>query len=178
MGGVRVSGHDELDGTSRRVKRHKFRQRILAVLAVAVVALAGCASSTVDTAGEDAVVMSVPESRGDRVSPFSAVRVGTDDRLEVRTSDGFFVLKSINGIAAEDLVAFAQREYTSRPLLWVKRIGEDLQEVLHAMGPGLTCPTVVELTDEAATMVESHTLECTRANRKAALQYNQAAGIT
>ncbi|HTU26152.1 MAG TPA: hypothetical protein VMF30_12175, partial [Pirellulales bacterium] len=54
-----------------------------------------------------------------------------DSRPEVQIGKEWFQLVAIDGVAADDLVAFSQRTFKDK---WQKRIEEDLVEVLFRMG--------------------------------------------
>jgi hypothetical protein len=63
-------------------------------------------------------------------APYTGVR-WEGDKPVVKIGEDWFTLVSIDGIAAEDIVAFSWRTYVDR---WRKRFEEDLVEVLTRMG--------------------------------------------
>jgi hypothetical protein len=102
-------------------------------------------------------------------APFSGVR-WEGDRPLVKVGEEWFTLVSLDGIAAEDIVAFSWRTYVDK---WRKRFAEDLVEVLTRMGhpPHGTVTLVVQ----PLTSSETRTLKevpMTEANRRAI--YNAA----
>src|SRR5690606_20539732 len=85
-------------------------------------------------------------------SPFSAVRwQGSRPEVEV---EGEWLLVSLDGIPADQIVAFSQRTYGDE---WQKRFEEDLVELLSRMGhpPGDT----VQLEVQSLTTGDTHVLE-------------------
>jgi CubicO group peptidase (beta-lactamase class C family) len=102
-------------------------------------------------------------------APFSGVRWEGDQPV-VRIGEEWFRLVSLDGIGAEDIVAFSWRTYVDK---WRKRFEEDLVEVLTRMGhpPQDTVTLVVQ----SLTSSQTRTLEdvpMTEANRRAI--YNAA----
>lgn len=61
------------------------------------------------------------------LAPFDAIRWSP----EVRVDGRWLALRSINGVPVDEISAFAQLAYGDR---WQRRIGEDLVELLAAMG--------------------------------------------
>ncbi len=97
-------------------------------------------------------------------SPFTAVR-WADTEPEVEVNGEWFVLMSLNGIPADEIVAFSQRTYGT---LWRKRFEEDLVELLSRMGhaPDITVDLELQPTERTETM-RLEDVPMTRANRKA-----------
>ena len=97
-------------------------------------------------------------------APFSGVR-WEGDKPVVKIGAEWFTLVSLDGIAAEEIVAFSSRTYGDR---WRKRFEEDLVEVLTRGGhpPRDTVTLVVRSSSSS----ETRTLEdvpMTKANRRA-----------
>jgi hypothetical protein len=86
-------------------------------------------------------------------APFSGIR-WDGSKPVVKIGEEWFELVSLDGIAAEDLVAFSWRTYVDR---WRKRFEEDLVEVLTRMGhpPQDTVTLVVQ----SLTSSQTRTLE-------------------
>lgn len=104
-------------------------------------------------------------------SPFEAVRwEGFDPEVQV---DGeWFMLVSLDGIPASEIVDFSRRTFGSR---WDKRFEEDLVELLTRMGH--PAEDTVTLVVQSLTTSETQTLEAvrmTRANREAIRNAAQA----
>ena len=98
-----------------------------------------------------------------RNPPFAAVLAGVPTGSQV--GDEWFTLVSLDGIAAEDIVAFSRETFEDQ---WQKRFEEDLVELLTRMGhpPGDTVTLVVQ----SLGSLKTRTLEnvpMTEANRRA-----------
>jgi hypothetical protein len=124
-------------------------------VAVSLAALAALGIATADLVGQATV--EYPKR-----APFSGVR-WEEDKPVVKIGEEWFTLVSLDGIAAEDIVAFSWRTYMDK---WRKRFEEDLVEVLTRMGhpPQDTVTLVVQ----SQTSSETRTLEdvpMTEANR-------------
>ena len=65
-----------------------------------------------------------------KMSPFAAVR-WNDSQPEVKVGDDWFLLVSLDGLSAADIVSFSKETYHG---LWQKRFEEDLVELLSRMG--------------------------------------------
>jgi len=74
-------------------------------------------------------------------APFSAVDYRSGD-LQVRVDDDWYTLVSVEGVAADELVKFARKRFTS---IWEKRLSEDLGYVFEEMGRVLPASPTVEL---------------------------------
>lgn len=97
-------------------------------------------------------------------APFSGVR-WEGDKPVVKIGEEWFTLVSLDGVAAEDIVAFSWRTYVDR---WRKRFEEDLVEVLFRMGH--EPKDIVRLVVRPLGSTETRTLEevaMTKANRQA-----------
>lgn len=110
-----------------------------------------------------AVLVGQPAVEYPKRAPFSGIRWEGDEPV-VKIGEEWFTLVSLDGIAAEDIVAFSWRIYVDR---WRKRFAEDLVEVLTRMGhpPQDTVTLVVR----SPTSSETRTLEdvpMTVANRR------------
>jgi hypothetical protein len=79
-----------------------------------------------------AIAVLASEANGEypKRAPFSGVR-WQEGKPVVKIGEEWFTLVSLNGIAAEDIVAFSSRTYLDK---WRKRFEEDLVEVLTRMG--------------------------------------------
>lgn len=107
-----------------------------------------------------------------KVSPFEAV-AWQGDRPQVTVGGTEFELVSLDGHAAEDIVAFAQLRFGDR---WRKRFEEDLPWLLGEMGHpvGRRCELV--LADDEGEEVTLAAVELTEANRRAIWLAAHAAG--
>jgi hypothetical protein len=133
----------------------KFRRLVSVMVLVVGLAALGIAS---------AVLVGQAKVEYPKRAPFSGVR-WEGAKPVVKIGDEWFTLVSLDGIAAEDIVAFSWRTYVDR---WRKRFEEDLVEVLTRMGhpPQDTVTLVVQ----SRTSSETRTLEdvpMTEANRQA-----------
>jgi len=97
-------------------------------------------------------------------SPFSAVR-WQNFQPEVRVSEEWYKLVSLDEIKANDIVTFCRQQYGDK---WQKRFEEDLVEVLVRMGhtPGETVDLVVCPAGTSATQILKG-VPMTEANRRA-----------
>lgn len=73
---------------------------------------------------------SLPSEAFPKKSPFQAIR-WQDTQPEVKVDHKWYQLVSIDGLGADEIVAYCQRTYKD---LWRKRFEEDLVEVLTRMG--------------------------------------------
>lgn len=129
--------------------------RSLFVAGLSVVALAAL-SAAAHFAGQ--------EGEYPKRAPYTAIHWEGDEPV-VKIGDEWFELVSLEGIAAEDIVAFSRRTYGNK---WQKRFEEDLVEVLSKMGhePKDTVRLVIRPLGSS----ETRTLEdvpMTEANRRA-----------
>jgi hypothetical protein len=112
-------------------------------------------------------------ARWARVAPFSGVR-WRGDVPEVEVAGTWAELVSLDGTAADRIVAFCKDRYRRPDSLWRKRFSEDLVEVLSGMGQPPAEKVVLgleSLTDgERRTVVAAMTKE----NRKRVWERNQA----
>lgn len=111
-----------------------------------------------------AVLVGQADDEYPKSAPFTGVR-WEGSKPVVKVDDAWFTLVSLDGIAAEDIVAFSRWTYMDR---WRKRFEEDLVEVLTRMGhePKDTVRLVLSAPGSRAT----RTLEdvpMTEANRRA-----------
>ena len=109
----------------------------------------------------------------EKPSPFCAV----EDRggviyVQVEIDGGWYVLVEVDGHSAEEIVATAKSSFKNR---WFKRLSEDLDDVLGALGSELGSTVRVALVDAAGRRHE-RTVDVTIAKRKAAWRYNQRHG--
>ena len=104
------------------------------------------------------------EGRYPKSAPFAGVRWEAD-KPEVKIGEEWFKLVSLDGIAAEDIVAFSRRTYANK---WQKRFEEDLVEVLTGMGhePKDTVRLVVSSAESSTTQTLEN-VPMTEANRRA-----------
>ena len=142
--------HDARSAQQPRIRR---RSLLIAGLCVAAVAALSVAAHFF---GQEGVYP--------KRAPYSAIR-WEGDKPVVRIGDEWLELVSIDGIAAEDIVAFSRRTYGN---LWQKRFEEDLVDVLSRMGhePDDSVRLVVRSLGSS----ETRTLEdvpMTEANRRA-----------
>ena len=84
--------------------------------------------------------------RWKRVSPFTAVSLKVDGRVEVEFERKAYWLISIDDLPTGEILASSQRQYGQ---LWEKRFVEDIAEVLAGMGspPGTTVKLVLRDAD-------------------------------
>jgi hypothetical protein len=102
-------------------------------------------------------------------APYSGIR-WEEDKPVVKIGQQWFTLVSLDGIAAEDIVAFSRRTYLDK---WRKRFEEDLVEILTRMGHPPQDTVTLEV--QSLTSSQTQTLEevpMTEANRRAI--YNAA----
>lgn len=119
-----------------------------------------------DSRAAEAAAWEIVEASAElrKESPFSAVR-WKKAQPEVEVDGAWYKLVSIDGVAAEGIVAFSQKTYDAR---WRKRFEEDLVEVLTRMGrpPGETARLEVQPVGTEETKVMEG-VPLTPANRKA-----------
>lgn len=87
-------------------------------------------ASEFSTENDAARRKSLPSGAFPKKSPFAAVR-WRETQPEVLLGKEWFTLVSLDGIAADDIVAFCRHTYEDK---WQKRFEEDLVEVLVRMG--------------------------------------------
>ena len=80
--------------------------------------------------GGAALRQALPSQAFSKKSPFNAVR-WQDSQPEVRISEEWYQLVSIDGVPTKDILTFCRRTYEGK---WRKRFAEDLVEVLIRMG--------------------------------------------
>ncbi len=99
-----------------------------------------------------------------KLAPFTGVR-WKGLKPEVKVGEQWFTLVSLDGVAADDIVAFSRRTYKDK---WQKRFEEDLVEVLSRMGhkPKETVRLVVSPVGSTKTRTLKD-VPMTEANRRA-----------
>lgn len=104
-------------------------------------------------------------------SPFAGVQ-WRDSQPEVKVDGEWFRLISLDGIPAEEIVAFSQRTYGDK---WRKRFEEDLVELLVRMGhQPKDSVTLVVLSTGSTTPRTLENVPMTEANRRSIRNVNQA----
>lgn len=130
-----------------------------------VVVLCNTSTDQIDLLGTQLTLAFLAEIAEDsKLAPFSGVR-WEGEKPVVKINDDWFTLVSLDGVAAEQIVAFCQKTYDDK---WQKRFAEDLVEVFTGMGhaPKAT----VELVVQPQGSSEQQTLQAvpmTAANRQA-----------
>lgn len=132
----------------------------------------GPAALAASAPGQESQAQAAGE-KGAKVAPFTGVR-WRGDVPEVEVGGVWVELLSIDGVAADRIVAFCKERYPRPDGLWRKRFSEDLPEVMTGLGKPPAERVVLECKSLSDGGRRTVTAPMTKENRRRVWERNQA----